>query len=154
MLTDTMHLRWHLDDVIGYSLTLFCHFLPLRYFFVTSLDFQRCILSGFIWEFASISSTCSLCHGVWNMLHFRRSSFCLWAFLWGWDTCDGWKWASRVSCVSCVSRPSCLLTPGTLVGVAEAEQTPSNWCAGRDGQKYEQQIFPITQRKTKKYKEI
>ena len=33
---------------------------------------------------------------------------------------------ARVSCVSCVSRLSCLLTPGTLVGVAEEEQTPSN----------------------------
>ena len=37
-----------------------------------------------------------------------------------------------VCLVSLVSRVSCPSTPGTLVGVAEEEQTPSNWRTGRE----------------------
>ena len=45
-------------------------------------------------------------------MHFRRSSFCLSIFV-AWDTCDGWKWARVSSCVSCVSRLSCLVSLAT-----------------------------------------
>ena len=37
-----------------------------------------------------------------------------------------------VCLVSLVSRVPCLSPPGTLVGVAEEEQTPSNWRTGRE----------------------
>ena len=94
------------NDTSMMLLGTFGIFLPPRYFFVTS-DFQRCIFKVHTsdqWvQIRFFMKYLYLCHDVWNMLHFRRSPFCLWAFLWGWDTCDGWKWA----CVSCVSRLSC-----------------------------------------------